>query len=223
VSELALDDDQRHAFTGHLDRVCVPQLVGREASADAGPRGGASELGPGPTGGPGRPRVRPLMTQSSGPIGSATRAISHGSSSCQPQSSIPTSRRRPPFPRRTSSEPRRRSRSASRSESASSILSPARHHTTTSPRSRRPWTPSPAIDRDDLLDGRRVGRIPQALVARRTTGVKAGHRRRRPARRPAGSRNSDPVTSSTPGYDRKRTMSPQREARRAARALATPA
>jgi hypothetical protein len=34
---------------------------------------------------------------------------------------------------------------------------------------------------DDLRDGRWVGRIPQALVARRATGVKAGNRRRRPA------------------------------------------
>jgi hypothetical protein len=36
-------------------------------------------------------------------------------------------------------------------------------------------------DRDDLRDGRWVGRIAQALVARTTTGMKAGHRRRRPA------------------------------------------
>ena len=49
----------------------------------------------------GRPRVGPSMTQNSGPIGRATRAMSQGSSSCQPQSSIPTSRRRPPLPRRT--------------------------------------------------------------------------------------------------------------------------
>jgi hypothetical protein len=34
-------------------------------------------------------------------------------------------------------------------------------------------------DRDDLLDGGRVGRISQAFVARGTTGVEAGHRRRR--------------------------------------------
>jgi hypothetical protein len=34
-------------------------------------------------------------------------------------------------------------------------------------------------DCDDLRDGRWVGRIPQALVARRTTGMKAGNCRRR--------------------------------------------
>jgi hypothetical protein len=45
VSELPLDDDQRDAFAGHLDRVCVPQLVRREASANPGSRHGAPELG----------------------------------------------------------------------------------------------------------------------------------------------------------------------------------
>jgi hypothetical protein len=36
-------------------------------------------------------------------------------------------------------------------------------------------------DRDDLLDDRRVGRIAHAFVARRTAGMKAGHRCRRAA------------------------------------------
>jgi hypothetical protein len=44
VSELALDDDQWHALAGHLDRVCVTQLVRSEASANAGSRRGAPEL-----------------------------------------------------------------------------------------------------------------------------------------------------------------------------------
>jgi hypothetical protein len=35
VPELALDDEQRHAFPGHLDGVCVPELVRREAPSDA--------------------------------------------------------------------------------------------------------------------------------------------------------------------------------------------
>jgi hypothetical protein len=55
----------------------------------------------------------------SGPMGSSRRRSSHGWSSCHPQSSSPTSRRRPPLPRRTSSEPRRGSRSASPRASAS--------------------------------------------------------------------------------------------------------
>jgi hypothetical protein len=38
-----------------------------------------------------------------------------------------------------------------------------------------------AHHRDDLLHGRRIGRIPQALVARRHPAVEAGRGRRRPA------------------------------------------
>jgi len=37
-----------------------------------------------------------------------------------------------------------------------------------------------AHDRDDLLDGRRVGRITASLVAWRTPGVECRHRGRRP-------------------------------------------
>jgi hypothetical protein len=48
------------------------------------------------------------------------------------------------LPRRTSNDPRRASRSASASASASQIRGPARQSATIKPRSRRPWTPSPA-------------------------------------------------------------------------------
>jgi hypothetical protein len=163
----------------------------------------------------GRPRARPMMMQNSGPTGSVIRAVSHGSSSCHPQSSIPTSRRRPPLPRRTSSEPRRRSRSASCSASASSIRRPARHNTATSPRRRRPCRLSPTICmtatisvtvggsagyRRPLLRGGRPARKP---------GIVAGERRR-----PAASITGDAVTGLYPGYDRNRRLSP-RPSRRA--------
>jgi hypothetical protein len=92
----------------------------------------------------GRPRVAPLTTQNSGPTGSSIRAWSQGASCSQAQSSMPTSRRRPPLPRRTSSDPRRASRSASASASASQMRRPARQRTTIRPRNRRPWMPSPA-------------------------------------------------------------------------------
>jgi hypothetical protein len=36
MSELALDDDQRHAFMLELDGVGMAELVRREAAADAG-------------------------------------------------------------------------------------------------------------------------------------------------------------------------------------------
>jgi hypothetical protein len=63
-----------------------------------------------------RPRVRPVDDAEQRPIGSSARAASHGRSCSQPLSSIPTSRRRPPFPRRTSSDPRRWSRWCSERE-----------------------------------------------------------------------------------------------------------
>jgi hypothetical protein len=36
VAELALDDDQRHAFAGHLYRVCVARLIRSKASPHTG-------------------------------------------------------------------------------------------------------------------------------------------------------------------------------------------
>ena len=44
MAELALNDVQRHALTGELERVRVTQLVRREAPPDAGARGEPAEL-----------------------------------------------------------------------------------------------------------------------------------------------------------------------------------
>ena len=44
MAELALDDDQRHAFASQLDGVSVPELVRREASADASRDGGPAHV-----------------------------------------------------------------------------------------------------------------------------------------------------------------------------------
>ena len=46
VTELALDDDQRHALVGHLDRMRVAELVGREATTHARLGGEPAELEP---------------------------------------------------------------------------------------------------------------------------------------------------------------------------------
>jgi hypothetical protein len=59
VAELALDDDQRDAFAGHLDGVGVAELVWREAPAHAGRGGGAPELR---AGGRGCPRSAACRT-----------------------------------------------------------------------------------------------------------------------------------------------------------------
>ena len=45
MSELALDDDQRHAFAGHLDRVRVAQLVWGEAPSHSGVGSGSPQRG----------------------------------------------------------------------------------------------------------------------------------------------------------------------------------
>jgi hypothetical protein len=52
VAELALDDDQRHAFASQLDGMRMPELVRREAPTDTSHDGGAAHLRSG--GGTGR-------------------------------------------------------------------------------------------------------------------------------------------------------------------------
>ena len=144
MAELALDDRERDALAGHLDRVRVAELVWREASPDAGRDGEGSVLRAA-EGDHGRPAVGPCMTHSKAPTGSAGRKSSHGWICCQPQRSVPTSRRLPPLPRRTSTAPVTRSRSLSASVRASLIRSSARQSTMMSARTRRPCGDWPAV------------------------------------------------------------------------------
>jgi len=44
MSELSLDDEQRHAFSGHLDRVSVSELVRSETAAHPGEGRGVVQL-----------------------------------------------------------------------------------------------------------------------------------------------------------------------------------
>jgi hypothetical protein len=74
----------------------------------------------------GRPRVGPSTTHSSGPMGRRMRDSSQGQRCSQPHGSMPTSRRRPPLPWRTSTAPPRGSGSCSARVSASWMRSPAR-------------------------------------------------------------------------------------------------
>jgi len=78
VSELPLDDDQRHAFARNLDGVCVTQLVPCEAAPHAASRTTCRNSERAAAADHGRPRVGPLTTQNSGPTGSSTRASSQG-------------------------------------------------------------------------------------------------------------------------------------------------
>ena len=46
MTELALDDIQRHAFSGELEHVGVPELMGRKPPSHPGLGGEAVELQP---------------------------------------------------------------------------------------------------------------------------------------------------------------------------------
>jgi hypothetical protein len=127
------------------------------------------------------------MTQNKGPTSSSARALSHGRSCSQPHSSIPTSRRAAALA--VADE--------HRSAPGVEIVLGERERLLDS----QPGAPqdddhraqpetvavvgSVAHHRDNLIYGRRVGGVAQALVARRAPGVVAGHCRRRsaPARR----------------------------------------
>jgi hypothetical protein len=85
---------------------------------------------------------------------------------------MPISRRRPPLPWRTSSDPRRGSRSRSPSASASWTRSPGRQSTTINARRRAPWRSSGAR-RITAMISSTVGGIELPLVAGRATGVVA--------------------------------------------------
>ena len=198
----------------------MAQLVRREPAPDTGAGGEPPELaahrGPGPR----RPPVRPSMMHNSGPTGSSARAASHGHSCSQPHSSMPTSRRRPPLPRRTSSEPRRWSRSCSASASTSCSRSPARHNTTIIARMRQPcrslvvWritatissrsadrpdTASPCYPaiarRDSPASSRANGAVPPRPTAWPSDHLQSDSRSRRcPTRRPPTGHRSLPHT-----------------------------
>jgi hypothetical protein len=163
VPELALDDVQRHALARELVRVRVAQLMRREAAPDASLGREPPELAR-TAARPRSPAGRSVDDAEQRPDRQFARGSSHGRSCSQPQSSIPTSRRRPPFPWRTSTDPRRASRSCSASASAS-WMRPAPEHN--QHRAQPPSVPvlgGVAHHGDDLIDGGRVSPVADALV-----------------------------------------------------------
>jgi hypothetical protein len=153
MPKLALDDDQRHALTRHLDGVRVAQPVRREPSSHAGLAGDAAQLG---AGGGGRPRA-PARGAVDDAEQRPDRQLEPG---LEPGLKLfPW----PPLPRRTSSDPRRASRSASARASAPQIR-PA-----TAPRSGRAAAGrgrhrQRGASRHDLLDRRRIRGIAHPLL-----------------------------------------------------------
>jgi hypothetical protein len=84
VTELTLDDIERHAFSSHPDGMRMTELMRREPAPDASLEGGAAERvrAAGPD--HGRPAVGPLITQKSAPTGIRARCEIHGRSCSQP-------------------------------------------------------------------------------------------------------------------------------------------
>ena len=183
VPELALDQRQRDPLVQQLDGVRMPQLMRRKPAPHAsvnGERDAAPHAlrwrttrGRG-SGRRSRRTARPAAASARSAVQSARTAHAHGS--------IPTSRRRSPFPCRMSRLPRRSLRSVSASERASWIRTPARHSTTIRPAHPPAVTSVSGLahDRDDLIDRGRIRRIPAALVRWNPAGVMAGQCRRGP-------------------------------------------
>ena len=105
--EMALDDDQRDAFAGHLDRMGVVELVRREAAPHPGSGGGAPQLGAGRGRRPVAPARRTAEDAQQRTDRKLAPQLEPGLEPFPAQASMPTSRRRPPLPRGTSKEPRR--------------------------------------------------------------------------------------------------------------------
>ena len=184
MTELALDDDERHAFSRQLDGVGVAELVRPEAAANASCDSGVTEGGAGGSAGPLAPTVGSLTTHNDGPMGSPVRSCSQGVSSSRPHASMPTSRRRSPLPRRNEHgaaalieiELGERERLVDAQPGA-----PQHRDQAAQPNTVRVVT-GRVHDGDDLLDlgGGSAGyRTP--LFARRTAHMESPHGRRRPA------------------------------------------
>ena len=102
MPELALDDDQRDAFVSHLDCVSIAELVWREPArtpAAAAVRRNSARAAA---------LDQWLLRRTVDDAQQRTdRQLEPRLQLLEAHASMPTSRRRPPLPRRTRSEPRR--------------------------------------------------------------------------------------------------------------------
>ena len=105
VAELALDNVQRNALAGELDGVRVAQLMRREAAAHARLGREPMELEPDRGARPGPAASRAVDDAEQRPDRQLDACGEPRRSCSQPQASMPISRRRPPLPLRTSSDP----------------------------------------------------------------------------------------------------------------------
>ena len=183
MPELALDDVQRHALAGELERVRVAQLVRREPAPDACLGGEPAQLAAYPGAGPGPPAggaVDDAEQRSDGQLGTRCEPraqvlpapLVHADFSALAALAVSDQQRTPPGVEVALCECERfvNAQAAAPEHNDHRAQPPAVTVTRGVPH-----------DRDDLLDGRWVGRVPDPLVARRATGVIARHRRGRAA------------------------------------------
>jgi hypothetical protein len=180
VSELTLDYDQRDAFVCHLDRVCVPQLVRREPPPDARRRG----------------RMTQLLARGRGfPAPAGCRAVDHAQQRSDRELAAdlePWVELLPGPTIHPDLAPLAAFPSPDKHSAASAVeIALLKGERFANPQTRAPQhnnqRADPAAvwaiadgphDSDDLLDGRRIGRILLALIAWRPASVITGHRRR---------------------------------------------
>ena len=168
-------------FAGHLNRVSVAQLMRSEASANAGSSGCASQLGARPAGTP-RPSAGASVDDAKQRTDRQRDARDEPRVKLLPSPIVHPDL--PPSPSLAATDEQRAAaaieiRLAQRERFVDAHAGAPQHNK----QSAKPTTVQTIAgdphDRNDLLDGGRVGRISQAFVTRGTTGVKAGHRRRR--------------------------------------------
>ncbi|MEA2371085.1 MAG: hypothetical protein QOH12_1479 [Solirubrobacteraceae bacterium] len=139
VSELALDDVERDAFPGEFYAWAWRSWCGakwRRTAACVASRRNSTRTAALAHGRAAGRSVDDAERRADGQLNPVSQP---GPQVLPPQASMPISRRRPPLPHRTSTEPRRGSRSCSVSASASWTRRPPRHSTTMIPRNRRPF------------------------------------------------------------------------------------
>jgi hypothetical protein len=183
VSKLALDDDEWHALAGHLNRVGVSKLVRCEATPNA--RGHCEVTQSRPGGG-----CRPGTAGRRSTHYAKQRADGHRQADLQPLAEVLPSpgihadlATSAALPAPDQNAPAGRVQVALGKRQRlidSQSCAPKQHDQRSSPQSRCAIAGG-THNGDDLLDGRRVGRVAPALVAWRAAAMKAGHGRRRPA------------------------------------------
>jgi hypothetical protein len=145
VAELALDDDQRHAFASELDGMRVPELVRREAPTDACRDGGPAQLRSGG-------RTGPVPASRWSVDNAEQRTDRKLDSQLEPRAKLF------PGPFVHADLAPSSALAAADEQRAAAVIeigfgeaegflmrSPARQRITIRPRKRRPWTPSPAV------------------------------------------------------------------------------